>query len=186
MDDNEIVELYLLRNEDAIKQTALKYGSRLRKIAFGILNDFESAKECENDTYLETWKLIPPNEPRAYFFAFIGRIVRHVALNVCKKNKAQKRYAEYCELTEEMQECIPDPRDTESEIEAKYLTELINKFLEGCSDEQQKVFVRRYWYFDSVAQIAKNYGYSQSKVKTMLFRLRADLKEHLEKGGYIL
>ena len=93
MNDNEIVELYLSRNEEAINQTAQKYGSRLRNIANSILNDRETAKECENDAYLETWELIPPHEPRNYLFAFVGRIVRHIALNVCKKNSRQKRYA---------------------------------------------------------------------------------------------
>ena len=172
MDDNEIVELYLYRNEEAINQTAQKYGSRLRNIANSILNDRETAKECENDAYLETWKLIPPHEPRDYLFAFVGKIVRHIALNECKKNNRQKRHALYCELTQEMQECIPASNDTEAELEVKYLSSLID------------VFVRRYWYFDSVSQIAKAYGFLQSKVKTMLFRMRSDLKEHLEKGGY--
>lgn len=184
MDDNEIVELYLSRNEDAINQTAQKYGSRLRNIANSILNDMETAKECENDTYLETWELIPPHEPRSYLFAFVGRIVRHIALDVCKKNNRQKRYALYCELTQEMQECIPAKNDTEAEIEANYLSRLIDEFLETCSEEQQNVFVRRYWYFDSVTQIAKIYGFSQSKVKTMLFRMRSELKMYLEEGGY--
>lgn len=92
MDDNEIVELYLSRDEDAIAQTAKKYGFRLRNIANNILNDMETSKECENDAYLEAWELIPPHEPRTYLFAFVGRIVRHIALNVCKKNSRQKRY----------------------------------------------------------------------------------------------
>ena len=184
MDDNEIVELYLSRNEEAINQTAQKYGSRLRNIANSILNDRETAKECENDAYLETWKLIPPHEPRDYLFAFVGKIVRHIALNECKKNNRQKRHALYCELTQEMQECIPASNDTEAELEVKYLSSLIDDFLGTCSKEQQNVFVRRYWYFDSVSQIAKAYGFLQSKVKTMLFRMRSDLKEHLEKGGY--
>jgi len=184
VNDNEIVELYLSRNEEAINQTAQKYGSRLRNIANSILNDRETAKECENDAYLETWELIPPNEPRNYLFAFVGRIVRHIALNVCKKNSRQKRYAMYCELTQEMQECIPAKDDIEAEMEAKYLSSLIDEFLETCNEEQQNVFVRRYWYFDSISQIAKTYGFSQSKVKTMLFRMRSDLKKHLEEGGY--
>lgn len=184
MNDNEIVELYLSRNEDAIDQTAQKYGSRLRNIANRLLNDRETAKECENDAYLETWELIPPNEPRNYLFAFVGRIVRHIALNVCKKNSRQKRYAMYCELTQEMQECIPAKNDIEAEVEEKYLSSLIDEFLETCTEEQQNVFVRRYWYFDSISQIAKTYGFSQSKVKTMLFRMRSDLKNHLEEGGY--
>ncbi len=184
MNDNEIVELYLSRNENAIDQTAQKYGSRLRNIANSILNDRETAEECENDAYLETWNLIPPHEPRNYLFAFVGKIVRHLALNVCKKNSRQKRYAVYCELTQEMQECIPSENDIESELDAKYLSSLIDDYLETCSQEQQNVFVRRYWYFDSVAQIAKSYGFSQSKVKAMLFRMRSELKKNLEKGGY--
>ena len=184
MNDNEIVELYLSRNEEAINQTAQKYGSKLRNIANSILNDRETAKECVNDAYLETWELIPPHEPRNYLFAFVGRIVRHIALNVCKKNSRQKRYALYCELTQEMQECIPAKDDIEAEVEVKYLSSLIDEFLETCTEEQQNVFVRRYWYFDSVSQIAKTDGFSQSKVKTMLFRMRSELKNHLEKGGY--
>jgi len=186
MDDNEIVELYLSRNEEAINQTAKKYGSALRKIAFGILSDEETVKECENDTYLQTWNLIPPHEPRTYLFPFTGRIIRHIALNVCKKNSAIKRYAKYVELTEEMQECIPAESNTEGEALSKYLTELINEFLSGCSDEQQKIFVRRYFYFDRVEDIAKAYGFSVSKVKTTLFRLRGELKKQLERGGYTL
>ena len=184
MEDNEIVELYLSRNEEAINQTAQKYGSRLRNMANSILNDQETAKECENDAYLETWNLIPPHEPRNYLFAFVGRIVRHLALNVCKMNSRQKRYAVYCELTQEMQECIPADNNIESEADAKYLSGLIDDYLKSCSEDQQNVFVRRYWYFDTVSQIAKAYGFSQSKVKTMLFRMRSELKRHLEKGGY--
>lgn len=184
MEDNEIVELYLSRNEDAIKQTAKKYGSRLRNIANNILNDGRTAEECENDAYFETWNLIPPHEPRNYLFAFVGRIVRHIALNVCKKNRRQKRYAVYCELTQEIQECIPAPNDIEAEFEANNLRSLIDSYLENCSEEQQNVFVMRYWYFNSVSQIAKVYGFSQSKVKTMLFRMRSELRKHLEKEGY--
>ncbi|MBQ2100806.1 MAG: RNA polymerase sigma factor [Lachnospiraceae bacterium] len=183
MNDQEIVELYLSRNEDAINQTAQKYGPRLRNIANRIVNNEETAKECENDTYLEAWNLIPPHEPRDYLFAFVGRIVRHVALNVCKREGRQKRFALYCELTEEMQECLPADNDTEAEVEAGYLSGLINSFLETCSDEQQAIFVRRYWYFHSVSEIAEALDISQSKVKTTLFRLRGELKKHLEKGG---
>ncbi|MBR4183186.1 MAG: sigma-70 family RNA polymerase sigma factor [Lachnospiraceae bacterium] len=184
VEDEKIVELYLSRSEEAIAQTAQKYGSRLRNIAYNILNDRETAEECENDAYHETWNLIPPNEPRNYLFAFVGRIVRHIALNICKMSRRQKRYAVYCELTQEMQECIPADNDIEAEIEAEYLSSLIDAFLEIYTEEQQNVFVRRYWYFDSVAEIAKTFGYTQGKVKSMLFRMRADLKKRLEKEGY--
>ncbi len=186
VDDNRIVELYLSRNEEAINQTALKYGSKLRKIANNILNDPETAKECENDTYNETWNLIPPHEPRTYLFAFVGRIVRNIALNVCKKNSARKRFAVHCELTKEMEECLPAGNDPEEEADAQFLREQIDAFLENCPKDQRIIFVRRYWYFDSVEQIARTCGFSESKVKTVLFRLRAALKSHLEKGGYAI
>ncbi len=186
VDDNRIVELYLSRNEEAINQTALKYGSKLRRIADNILNDIETAKECENDTYNETWNLIPPHEPRTYLFAFVGRIVRNIALNVCKKNSAQKRYAVHCELTHEMEECLPAGNDPEEEANAAFLTEQIDAFLESCPKEQRIIFVRRYWYFDTVQEISEKYGFSESKVKVVLFRLRAAIKKHLEKGGYAI
>ena len=184
MNDDQIVELYLKRSENAIAETAKKYGTRVREIAYRILNDRETAEECEYDAYYKTWNLIPPHEPRNYLFAFVGKIVRHLALDICRKNQRQKRYALYCELTEEMQECIPAREDTESEVEARILSSLIDSFLEQCSEERRSVFVRRYWYFDSVAQIAENFGFTESKVKAMLFRMRTDLKKLLEKGGY--
>ncbi len=184
MEDGDIVELYLSRNEAAIKETAIKYGQRLRNMAQSIVDDRETAGECENDTYLEAWNLIPPHEPRNYLFAFLGRIIRNIALNVCKKNARQKRYARYCELTQEMEECLPAANNTEAEIEAKELTGLINRFLETCTEDQQTVFVRRYWYFEPVADIAEACGFSQAKVKTMLFRMREGLKRYLEEGGY--
>lgn len=184
MDDDMIVELYLSKNEEAIVQTEKKYGARLRSIAYHILHDRETAKECENDAYYETWRMIPPHEPRNYLFAFVGRIVRHLALNICRQNRRQKRYAVYCELTEEMQECISAGNDIEAEVLADDLASVIDAFLESCSREQQNVFVRRYWYFEPVSEIARAYGFSQSKVKTMLLRMRADLKIYLEKEGY--
>lgn len=186
MDDDRIVDLYLARDEEAIRETSQKYGARLRGIAHRILNDRESAEECENDAYRETWDLIPPHEPRGYLFAFVGRIVRHIALNECKRNKRQKRYAVYCELTEEMQECIPAAGSVETEIETHELGRLIDAYLKTCPEDRQRIFVRRYWYFDPISEIADTYGFSQSKVKTMLFRMRADLKTYLEKGGYTL
>ena len=113
MDDSKIVELYLSRDESAISQTAQKYGTNLRQIANSILNNMASAEECENDTYLEAWNRIPPNEPRTYFFAFLGKIIRHLAIDECRKKTSQKRHALFCELTAEMEECIPSHADVE-------------------------------------------------------------------------
>ncbi len=186
MNDNEIIELYLSRNEEAITQSANKYGARLRHIANNILNDMESAKECENDTYLKAWNMIPPHEPRNYLFAFMGKIIRNLALDRIKNDNRLKRHAIYCELTQEIQECIPAGKDPESDYDEQYLTELINDFLGTVSTEQRNVFIRRYWYFEPVPDICRRYGFSQSKVKSMLFRMREQLKEYLIKGGYSL
>ena len=185
MDDEEIVELYLSRNEAAILHTAMKYGLRLRQIANRILGSMDAAEECENDTYLEAWNRIPPNEPRTYLFAFLGKITRHLAIDECRKAENQNKYAFICELTNEIEECIPGKSNVEGDVEAGALIESINAFLERCKDDQRDVFVRRYWHFDSVKEISKRYGYSQSKVKTMLFRMRESLLDHLKREGYI-
>ena len=184
MDDNEIVELYLSRNEEAIARTKEKYGERLKIIANNILNDIETAKECENDMYLKAWNLIPPNEPRKYLFAFLGKIIRHLAIDVLRKNSRQKRDAVVTELTLEMAECIPTQNGTEQEFEANFLAGLIDKFLEGYPKEQQNVFVRSYWYFAPISEICDRYKLSQSKVKSILFRMREKLKKYLEKEGF--
>ena len=119
MDDAKIVDLYLARDESAISHTADKYGTRLRQIANHILDDRESAEECENDTYFEAWNRIPPHEPRTYLFAFLGRIARHLAIDVCRRNTSQKRKALFCELTAEMEECVSDGNNVEYPAEGK-------------------------------------------------------------------
>ncbi len=184
MDDSKIVELYLSRDESAISHTAQKYGLKLRQIADSILNNKASAEECENDTYLEAWKLIPPNEPRSYLFAFLGKITRHLAIDECRKHASQKRQALFCELTQEMEECIPGQGNVEGDIEANALSQAINTFLDHCSEEQRNVFVRRYWFFDTIPEICNRYDFTQGKVKTMLFRMREALRYYLEKEGY--
>ena len=186
MDDSKIVDLYLSRDESAISQTSQKYGLKLRRIANRILNNMESAEECENDTYLETWNRIPPHDPRNYFFAFLGKIARHLAIDECRKKSSKKRYALFCELTKEMEECLPGDNNAEETTDLEALERTINAFLKTCSEEQRNLFVRRYWYFDSIPEISQRFGYSQSKVKTTLFRLREGLKQHLEKEGYTI
>ncbi len=186
MDDSKIVELYLSRNESAISHTAQKYGAKLRKIADNILHNKASAEECENDTYLEAWGLIPPNEPKSYLFAFLGKITRHLAIDECRKNTSLKRRAFFCELTQEMEECIPGRSNVEGDMEADSLSQAISSFLGDCSEEQRNVFVRRYWFFDTISEICRRYGFSQSKVKTMLYRMREGLRDYLEKEGYMI
>ena len=186
LDDSKIVDLYLMRDETAIGQTAQKYGTRLRNIANTIVQDLHTAEECENDTYLQAWNAIPPHEPREYFFAFLARITRHIALNICKERSSLKRNAFLCELTAEMEQCIPGPDNTECHMDAVILCDAINKFLVTLSPEKRNVFVRRYWFMDSVSSIAQFYGLSESKVKSILFRTRNQLRGYLKKEGYAL
>lgn len=186
LDDNRIVDLYLSRDEAAISQTSEKYGSRLRNVAYGIVEDLHTAEECENDTYMEAWNSIPPHEPKSYLFAFLARITRHIALDFCKECSRLKRSAFISELSAEMEQCIPAPDDTERRIDAMVLCEAINSFLATLSDEKRNIFMRRYWYMDSIAAISQRYGLSQSKVKSILFRSRNQLREYLGKEGYDL
>lgn len=184
MNDQLIVELYLARDEAAIGETSAQYGLKLKRIAASILGDAHAAEECVNDVYLRAWNSIPPNEPRQYLFAYLARITRQIALSRLKTAGALKRSALLTELTAEMEECLPFGADTADEAEARELSRLINAFLAMLSAEKRAVFLRRYWYFDSIAEIAKSFGFRESKVKTMLFRMREKLRAYLEKEGY--
>ena len=186
MDDNKIVELYLSRDETAIKQTFENYGTRIRSLANNIVKDLQTAEECENGTYLEAWRTIPPHEPRTYLFAFLARITRHISLNICRDRNRLKRSAFICELSTEMEQCIPSPDDTECRIDDIILKDAINNFLATLDEEKRNIFLRRYWFLDSIADISKRYAISESKVKTTLFRCRNQLREYLEKEGYTL
>ena len=186
MDDNRIVELYLLRDETAIRQTTEKYGSRLRSLAYGIVNDRQTAEECENDTYMEAWDTIPPHEPKSYLYAFLARITRHISLNCCRDRSRLKRSAFICELSAELEQCIPVPDDVECRIDDMALSEILNGFLGELDAEKRNIFIRRYWYLDSIADISERFAITESKVKTTLCRCRSRLREHLEKGGYTL
>ena len=186
MEDDKIVSLYLLRDESAISHTAEKYGSRLRGIAQRITGDAATAEECENDTYLEAWNRIPPHEPRSYLAAFLSRIVRNLSLNRCAERECLKRGAWVTEFTEELEQCIPASGDVGQELDGAELGRVISLFLHGQSKEKRVMFVRRYFYLDTIEAIAKGFRCSESKVKTRLFRMRKELCRYLEKEGYQL
>jgi len=186
MEDAQIVELYLQRDENAIKQTEDKFGKRLRRIAYDITVDKQTAEECENDTYLQAWNTIPPNDPRSYLYAFLARITRHIAINCCRDRRRLKRSAVICELSAELEQCLPSPDDVQCRLDDMEFAEVINSFLADLSEEKRNVFLRRYWYLDSVAEISKRFAISQSKVKVTLHRCRKSFREYLEKEGYTL
>ena len=186
MKDQTIIALFFDRREDAIFETKKKYGDYLFSLSYHILKNREDAEECENDTYMEAWNTIPPHEPRSYLYAFLARIARHISLNCCRDRSRLKRSAFISELSAEMEQCIPAPDDGECRIDDMTLSDAINGFLSKLDEEKRNIFVRRYWYLDSVADISKRFALSESKVKTTLFRCRNGLREHLEKEGYTL
>lgn len=181
MEDSLIVDLYLQRDEAAISESCEKYGSRLRSLALGITEDALTAEECENDTYLEAWRRIPPHEPRKYLYAFLARITRHLALNRIRDAKAQRRSSLLCSLSTELEQCLPAKNDALDEFALK---ETLNGFLATLSVEKRNIFLRRYWFLDSIESISERFGISKSKVKTTLFRCRKGLKSYLEQEGY--
>ena len=183
MNDAAIIDLYFKRDEQALTLTEEKYGQKLRGIAFGILSDRMMAEECENDTYLRAWNAIPPASPKEHFFAFLAKIVRRLSINRLRDGARQKRNADLVALTAEMELCLPCGEDVEGTVDEKLLMKSISDFIKALPKEQRLVFVRRYWYLDSVEQIASRLGIGQSKVKSILSRGRKRLKEHLEKEG---
>jgi len=186
LEDREIVALYLDRDERAIRHSAEKYGPRLRGLSFGILRDAQAAEECESDAYWEAWNSIPPHRPENYLYAFLARIVRHLSLDLCRKRDRLKRRGTVCELSAELEQCIPAPDPCACRLEDMALGEAVNGFLATLSVEKRRVFLRRYWYLDSISDISKRFSLSESKVKTMLFRCRGQMRDYLEREGYTL
>ena len=182
MEDSKIVELYFKRDENAIRQTQRKFGKRIINISKRITGNSLTAEEVENDTYLRAWESIPPSDPSSYLFAFLARITRNISISLCRERSSLKRNAILVELSDEM----PISFNIEEEAEAGMVLELINKFLFSKTKDKRNIFMRRYWYFDSVSNIAKRFGLSESNVKTTLFRLRNELREYLIEQGITL
>lgn len=178
-----IVDLYLARNEEAIRRTDEKYGGDLRALSQNITGSREDAAECLNDTYLSAWNTIPPNAPRTYLLAFLMRIVRCASLDVCRRRTRQKRSATLIELTGELEECIALPTRVEDIADDRAVASALNDFLEMLDAQTRNVFLRRYWFADSVRQIAVRFGIGESKVKSMLFRTRQKLRTWLLERG---
>lgn len=186
MEDASIIELFWNRSEQAIAETAVKYGGYLLSIARNILNSHEDAEECVSDTYYKTWEAIPPNKP-SFLKCWLGRITRNLSIDRYNRLHARKRGAGEIELIfEELENCIPASDTVERHWEDREIAELIDGFLKSQKRENRIFFVRRYWYGDSVEQMARSYGASVSKVKSSLFRTRKALKALLEKEGVFL
>lgn len=182
MEDQAIIALFQSRSEDAIHACKNEYDSYLSSLALRILHDSFDAEECVSDTYLQVWQRIPPDEP-THFKAYLAAICRYYAFDRLDHHHAKKRSAEIVELTEELQSCLPD-RSAEAEFDVRELGRTLDRFLRTLSAEQRLIFLRRYWFADTVKEVAANCGISESKVKTSLFRTRERLRTYLESEGY--
>lgn len=179
MNDERIIDLYFARSESAIAATSAKYGRLIKSIAYNILKNTSDSEECESDTYLAAWNSIPPSKPDC-LSAFLGRIARNIALDKWEYYRADKRNCDFEVTLSELEEILSNGTNPENHLEAAVTAEHISTFLRGKSYTKRVIFTRRYWYCDSVKEISEKYGFSESKVKSMLMRLRNELKKYLE------
>ena len=186
MEDAEIVELYWARDEDAVGQTKTKYWAYLNRVAYNILSDLEDSQECVSDTLLAAWRSMPDNRPKN-LRTYLGKITRQVSIDLYRRRNRMKRYAsEYAISLEELGDSFTDGRTPEDELNARLLTETVNRFLRTLPDEARNTFIGRYYFFDSVKNVARYCGMSESKCKSILYRTRQRLKVYLQKEGFDL
>lgn len=185
MEDMQIIQLYFSRSETAIVETDKKYGSYCYSISYNILSDREDARECVSDTYLAAWRAIPPRQPKV-LAAFLGKITRNLSLDRWRSAHRQKRGGgEVVLALEELGECASEDQSVEAALERKQLARVFNRFLAELPETERRVFLCRYWYLDSVATIAGYFGFTESKVTSMLHRTRKKLRIALEKEGLL-
>lgn len=183
MNDEQIVDLFLTRSEKAIYEAKEKYEKYCYNIAYNVLHNSEDSEECVNDTYLQAWNTIPPQKPN-FLASFLGRITRNLAINKYKYNTAEKRGIGRIDIIlDELEECLPAKDNIEQEVEDKIAIETLNNFLSMQKARTRKIFIRRYWYMDSIKEIANGFNMSESNVKMTLSRTRSDLKMFMEKEG---
>lgn len=181
MEDHAIIALYFAREERAIAETDKKYGSYCRSVAYHILKNRDDTEECVNDTYMNAWNSIPPQRP-GVLSVFLGTITRNLSLNRYRAAKTQKRGGGQLPMAlEELEFCMPAGQSAESEVEAAEVGRMIDRFLRSLPERERCIFLRRYWYVDSLHEIACRYRMSEGTVKSTLFRTRKKLKDYLEK-----
>ena len=184
MEDEKIVSLYWERSEQAIAETSSKYGKYCYTIAYNILYSPEDAEESVNDTYMDAWNSMPPHKP-SVLSSFLGKITHRLSIDRWRRAHAEKRGGgAMIWVLDELEECITENGSVEEELEKLRLAEVINDFVASLPKTEQKVFLCRYWYMDSIESIGSQFGFSESKVKSMLMRTRQKLKATLEKEGF--
>lgn len=186
MEDAAIVALYWQRDESAIQRTEEKYGRYLTKIAYQILASREDSEESVNDTYLRAWESMPPHRP-GILATYLGRITRQRSIDIFRERHREKRGgSEYALSLTELEDCVTGGDSTGQEVEASLLAEAIGAYLGGLSAEVRTAFLERYYFLDPVAEIAARRGFTQAKIKSMLYRARQGLRGHLIKEGFDL
>lgn len=183
MTDQELLELFFARSEQAIAESNRVYGPYCHQIAYNILHDGRDAEECVSDTYLTAWNHIPPTRPNS-FSAYLGRITRNLSLDRFRRNHAEKRgRGQVGAAVHELDYCIPGGKEPEQQILGQELGAYLNRFVGTLEPMERRVFVRRYWYLDSISEICLVSGFSVAKVKNMLYRTRKKLKAYLVSEG---
>lgn len=182
MDDKNIIELFYERSEQAITELSKKYGLLCKKVADNILNNHLDAEECVNDAYLAVWNTIPPQNPDS-LVSYVCRIVRNQAIKKYHENTALKRNSIYDTSLDELEEVLPSSASVEGELEAKEVSAMIDRFLETLDKQSRIMFIRRYWYSDSIEEIAKAFKTSKHYISVRLSRIRKALKKYLVKEG---
>ena len=185
LEDSKIISLFFERSEQAIHELDRKYGPAVKKTAANILNNRLDVEECVNDTYLRTWNSIPPHAPNP-LVGYVCTIARNLAVNRYHANRAEKRAGSYALVLDELEECIPSGVNVETEYDAKELAEAINCFLAALDYSDRFIFTRRYWYSDSLKEIAQTIHSTPGSVSVRLFRIREKLKHHLIKEGLLV
>ena len=185
MEDKQIVELYWARSETAISETEKKYGRYCHYIAYQILYNDEDAKEVVNDTYLKTWNTIPPQRP-SQLKPYVGIISRQLALDVYKAQNAQKRGGQVQFVLDELAECIPDNANSADIGERVALSDALSSFIWALPRRTRNIFVRRYFYMSTIAEIANDFSMKESNVTMHLLRTRKKLEHYLKKEGFDL
>lgn len=184
MKDDEIVELYWQRSEAAIQHTDQKYGNYLRKLSYNILADWEDSKESVNDAYFSAWRSMPPQKPRA-LLAYLCKLTRQAAIDIFRrKNSAKRKASEYVLSLAELEDCVSAGNATEQDADLRILADAIRDYLETLPERERDVFIGRYYFFDSIREVASYYGMSVPAAKSLLYRVRAGLKKYLEKEGF--
>ena len=183
MEDAQIVDLYWRRSDDAISETNLKYGSYCRSIAYGILRNREDTEECVEDAYMGAWNAMPDKRPQ-HLPPLLAKITRNAALNrIAEQNRQCRGGGEIPLCLDELSECIPSGFSVEQEIEEQELGQLLQKFITELPKSERRVFLGRYFYMIPVKEIAQRLGFTQSKVKSMLYRTRKILMDYLKEEG---